>query len=289
MNGAGELIYSAHSLQSYVDCQRRFELNYLQELKWPAVESEPLLASEQHMDDGRRFHEMIHRDLLGVDLPAPSARRDPDIARWWQSFQDFRPPEAPGAPGASAQRYVEKQLVGELAGRTLVATCDLITLDADGKARIYDWKTWRRRHSREWLADRLQTRVYPFLLTAAAATGIAAEPAQIEMIYWYAEFPDDSEVFVYDAAQCEADRAYLATLVEEIAAKPVLDGAGPDDPEAFPMTADQRQCAYCAYRSFCDRGAMAGNEEETPPQAERELEPVAPLLADLDDYDAVAF
>lgn len=65
------LLFSAHSLQAYVDCERRFELSYLEELKWPAVESEPLLESERHMADGRRFHEMVHRDLLGLAVSAP--------------------------------------------------------------------------------------------------------------------------------------------------------------------------------------------------------------------------
>ena len=294
MANSSDLVFSAHSLQSYADCQRRFELNYLKELKWPAVESEPLLASERHMDDGRRFHEMIHRDLLGIALTEPDARRDPDIARWWASFQDHRPTEESG------KRFAEKQLVGSVGDRTLLATCDLITMEADGRARIYDWKTWRRRHSRSWLSERLQTRVYPYLLVttgAAIAGGAAVEPRQIEMVYWYAEFPDDPEIFAYDAEQFARDRAYLSKLVEEIASKSAPrtgDSGGVavvEEPGEFPMTTDHRQCAYCPYRSFCDRGVAAGSQEEA---AQQGLElgnesTTTPLLDDLDDYDAVAF
>ena len=46
-------IFSAHSLQTYVDCPRRFELSYIEGLKWPAVEREPVLASERFLENGR--------------------------------------------------------------------------------------------------------------------------------------------------------------------------------------------------------------------------------------------
>ncbi len=35
----------------------------------------------------------------------------------------------------------------------------------------------------------------------------------------------------------------------------------------FPLTDDERKCAYCTYRSFCDRGGKAGTTSE----AEAEL------------------
>ena len=76
-----QLSFSAHSLQAYVDCARRFELSYLEELKWPAVESEPLLQSERHMADGRRFHDMVHRDALGISVPVPDSAAAADISR----------------------------------------------------------------------------------------------------------------------------------------------------------------------------------------------------------------
>jgi hypothetical protein len=39
--------FSQGSLQDYVDCRRRFQLRYLDQLAWPAVEAEPLLEHEQ--------------------------------------------------------------------------------------------------------------------------------------------------------------------------------------------------------------------------------------------------
>ncbi len=127
----------------------------------------------------------------------------------------------------------------------------------------------------------------------AIAGGAAVEPRQIEMVYWYAEFPDDPEIFVYDDEQFARDRAYLTALVEEITAKAegMVDVAETAEAGDFPMTTDEKQCSYCAYRSFCDRGAAAGSHE-TAAQQGLDLEAEAAtssMLDDLDDYDAVVF
>ena len=48
--------FSQASLTDYLDCPRRFQLRYLLEQAWPAVESEPLLERERLAELGRRFH-----------------------------------------------------------------------------------------------------------------------------------------------------------------------------------------------------------------------------------------
>jgi len=60
--------FSQHNLQDYVDCPRRFELRYLKKLAWPAIQSEPVLAIERHMQLGERFHRMVQQHQSG--LPA---------------------------------------------------------------------------------------------------------------------------------------------------------------------------------------------------------------------------
>lgn len=302
-NPEKHLSFSAQTLQAYVDCARRFELSSLEQLKWPAVESEPLLQSERHMVDGRRFHEMVHRDVLGMSVPVPDSGRDVDIARWWGNYQTQRPADVAG------ERFAEKTLVGSIGEHTVVATCDLIVIgdgqgasgfgstdddpmgSADGSSsarpasrrasgRIFDWKTWRRRHSRAWLAERLQTRIYPYLLAqagAAIAGGESLSPDEIEMVYWYSDFPDDPEVFAYSEAQCSEDEAFLGGLVDEILAR---------DAGQFPLTTDEKTCTFCVYRSFCDRGDVAGPLDDGDLESD---EDAPPPLGDLDDYEAIAF
>ena len=54
-----EFEFSQGSLQDYVDCQRRFQLRYVERQAWPAVEAEPFLEREEHSEQGRRFHRLI--------------------------------------------------------------------------------------------------------------------------------------------------------------------------------------------------------------------------------------
>ena len=279
------LLFSAYSLQAYADCARRFELSYLEELSWPAVESEPLLENERHMADGRRFHEMVHRDTLGISVAAPSSEGDEDLARWWGNFVTDRPADGSGERFAEKTRFAEKAMVGSAGGRALVATCDLIVVAAQEDrctARIYDWKTWRKKHSREWLQGRLQTRVYPYLLVQAGAEltgGVELRPDDVEMAYWYADFPEAVEVFSYSEAQFREDEAYLTGLVEEIMGQEA----------GFELTENEKQCTYCVYRSFCDRGEAAGRVQDDFDFDSDVGTESSPLLANLDDYEAIAF
>jgi hypothetical protein len=52
-----EFQFSQSSLQDYVECSRRFELRYIERLRWPALQSEPVLEQERHMQQGQRFHQ----------------------------------------------------------------------------------------------------------------------------------------------------------------------------------------------------------------------------------------
>jgi CRISPR/Cas system-associated exonuclease Cas4 (RecB family) len=248
--------FSQASLQDYVDCPRRFQLRYVLQLAWPAQEVEPALENEQHMRQGAAFHRLIHRHVLGISAEDLSRTvQEPDLRRWWHNYLERRPQELPET------RYPEVVLSAPLAGYRLVARYDLIASDAGRRAVILDWKTSRKRTKREVLAERLQTKVYPYLLVRAGAHlngGQAIASEQVEMIYWFADYPEEPARFGYDAAQYDADEAYLTSLVEEIA------GLGDED---FPLTAQDRRCKFCPYRSLCQRGVRAGTLDEVLDEA----------------------
>ena len=60
--------FSQSSLQDYTDCPRRFQLRYIEQLKWPAVESEPVLDNERRQQEGQLFHRLVQQHRIG--LPA---------------------------------------------------------------------------------------------------------------------------------------------------------------------------------------------------------------------------
>lgn len=250
-------LLSQSSLQDYVDCSLRFKLRYLDRLTYPAVESEPALENEKHQQEGEYFHRLAQQYLVGIPKEqVGKLANTPNLQRWWNNFlQDFETLPRRGA------LYTEHSLSAPLHQFRLLAKYDLISVN-DGKATIYDWKTYRKRPRNEWLSARMQTRVYRAMLVKAGAhlnNGQPFEPEQIEMVYWFADFPGEPARFEYTSAHYQRDWDLLIKLAEEVTSA-----------SSYPQTDDRQKCAYCTYRSFCERGIQAGNwnEAETEMQAE---------------------
>lgn len=266
--------FSQGSLQDFVDCQRRFQLRYLMKLAWPAVEAEPAMENERRMQMGGVFHQLIHQHLLG--LPEERLSRianDEHLERWWGNYLQYAADLAPllgltdSHSASDLQLHPEVLLSAPLAGYRLVAKYDLIVILPGERAYIIDWKTSRKPTARQWLDRRLQTHVYPFLIVAAGGhlnAGVPFQPGQIEMIYWFAEQPEEIQRFPYSPEKYQEDGRYLNSLISEIES---LGETG------FALTDDQGRCRYCTYRSYCDRGVRAGSMDE--------------METDLDDMDDV--
>lgn len=272
--------FSQGSLQDFVDCPRRFQLRYLDQIAWPAVQAEPILENEHHLYLGQQFHLMVQQHLVGVPVARLSlmAQEDADLARWWRAYLDAQPADLPGAHFPEVALSAPLGTTGE---QRLVAQYDLIVLTPDGRALIFDWKTSQHRPPQRWLASRLQTRVYPSLLLQAISDLNGGKPLaaeNVEMVYWFAGFPDQPERFVYSAAQAREDEGYINGLVEQIALLAGGDGI-------FPLTPIEDRCRFCVYRSLCNRGVAAGNVEEDY----RDYEPEIVVTLDFEQIAEVVY
>jgi len=268
-------VFSQSSLQDYCDCARRFQLRYLERRVWPAPQTEDALESERRMRLGQSFHRLMRQTYSGLAPAALEAvaRAEPELARWWNNHQTAPPQGLP-----AGLREAELTLAVGVGEQRLEARYDLLAGEAGGRWAIVDWKTVPRRTSRAVLRDRLQTRIYPWVLVQAGSTLNAGAPvvaAQVEMMYWFAEFPAQPERFAYCAGQADDDGAFLRALLDEIRARP------PDD---FAKTDVRKRCRFCAYRSLCWQDAQAGRwadlGEEEPTEvdvAELDLDAVAPI------------
>lgn len=250
---------SQSSLQDYVDCARRFQLRYLDRLSYPALDSEPALENERHQREGEMFHRLVQQFLIGIPSEQISnVANTPNLQRWWENFlaaSDLRVlKELEGL-------YPEATLSAPLGNFRLLAKYDLIAL-TENKAVIYDWKTYRKRPRNEWLAARMQTRVYRALLVHAGAhlnDQTPFTPEQIEMVYWFSDFPNDTARFAYTSAQYKREWDLLVKLADEIATA-----------SSYPLTDDRTRCLYCPYRSYCDRGVRAGEADQAEAGMEAE-------------------
>jgi CRISPR/Cas system-associated exonuclease Cas4 (RecB family) len=245
--------FSQKSLQDYVDCKRRFLLRYVMGITWPAIETEPVLENERIIQLGAEFHHLVHQHLLGIpEVQLHGLIHDEELRSWWESYLDY----ASSMLEEDKSRYPEIKISAPVEETRLVAKLDLLQAKSSGRWILFDWKTSRKRPKRKWLAERLQTRVYPYLLVRSGIAfnqGKSIEPEMIQMVYWFAGFPEQPEKFSYDRKQYNADHAYLTKLVEEIFN---LNEAG------FALTPDKVRCRFCVYRSLCDRGVKAGALDE---------------------------
>ncbi|MDD2921388.1 MAG: PD-(D/E)XK nuclease family protein [Anaerolineales bacterium] len=256
---------SQSSLQDYYDCPRRFELRYLQQLAYPAVEAEPALENEKHQQEGEYFHRLAQQYLIGVPAEKVGKLANTDnLQRWWENFVNDK--DLSGLTHRALREdlsglYAENALSAPLGKFRLVAKYDLIAVDKN-KVTIYDWKTYRKRPKNEWTIIRWQTRVYRALLVKAGAHlnhGKPFAPEQIEMIYWFADFPSDPARFVYSSDQYKRDWDALLNLAANISSA-----------SSFPMTDEATRCNSCPYRSYCARGIRAGDAADAEIETEAE-------------------
>jgi hypothetical protein len=77
---------------------------------------------------------------------------------------------------------------------------------------------------------------------------------QVEMIYWFAQYPTSTIRFPYSQAQYEEDERYLSNLISQIASH--------SNPKEFFQSADEKSCAYCQYRTLCGRGMVGGELDD---------------------------
>lgn len=243
--------FSQSSLQDYADCPRRFQLRYLEHLIYPAEETAPALENEQHQQEGQFFHRLVQQYLIGI-LPEKLSKlaNTPNLQRWWENFINA---ESLNGLTNLPRTYPEVTLSAPLGDQRLLAKYDLVAFTPEGKAVIYDWKTYRKRPRTESLAAHWQTRVYRSLLIAAGSHlngNKPIAPERCEMVYWFANFPNEPVVLPYSKVQYQRDWDALTKLTEEI-----LSAA------SYPLTDDRQKCAYCPYRSYCDRGIRAGDPD----------------------------
>lgn len=230
---------SAMSLRIYQTCPLRFKFRYLDNLYL----SRPAIATEEDrmaIERGEHFHLMARRYYAGLD---PATVADPveqqQLDHWMGLLQGFLP--------RSFDRifYPELELRLNRPDMRLMAKFDLVAVDPDGRATIYDWKTERKMPRRPYLVKSMQTLVYRYMLCAAGGAYSPLgrfRPEQISMIYWNPIHVDRWERFEYSEAQYRLDEEHLQRLIAQILSTP---------PERFTATPEQAVCTRCEYQMLC--------------------------------------
>ena len=116
------------------------------------------------------------------------------------------------------------------------------------------------------MEGKLQTRVYPYILSRAGAQlnqGKKIEAEKIEMVYWFSNHPTSQVKFTYDQQKYLEDEGFIRGLISEIEAM---------DVDIYPLTDNEKRCRFCVYRSLCSRGVTAGSIDELEDDLSDDLE-----------------
>ena len=266
---------SRYKLTSFLTCQRRFQLRYVTELRWPL---QPVAAQRAAaFQRGEQFHALMERHFLGMPVVLDQGA-DARLARWWQTFQQH-PPNLPAGrrfPGVSLSVPVGG--IDGAGGHFLFGRFDLLILN-DTTAHIFDWKTERNPRTEAQLRDEWQTKLYLALATeGSGALGFTYRPEQVAITYWFAEAPEKSVTLRYDGQQHARYWATIKATAERIDRRLIASNA------IWPLTENWEHCKTCAYRNFCGRDVQtqelafeeleAALEEGPEPQ----LEPIETSL-----------
>lgn len=243
--------YSQNKLHDYLECPRRFELRYLLQRIWPAVHSEPVLEMEEQINNGKLFHLMVQQYFSGINPDVILMQvENLKISNWWREFLNF------AKPYINLTHQSEVLISTKINNKRLVGVFDLLVYSPGGKITIIDWKTNQIRPTRKNLEQHIQTRLYPLLLTSGGKqwnNNNEIQPDQIEMIYWFANHPDEPQSFLYSQHQYQSDLIFIQGLINQIETTNVGE---------FPLTTNQKLCNFCKYRSLCGRGSKPGSAKD---------------------------
>jgi hypothetical protein len=238
---------------------------------------------------GEAFHRAIQRAEVGIPPELILAQLQDPLDSWFTSYLKFRPQDLPDQV-TEVESVLSTPLQLDTDGSTfrLAAKYDLLAVEPGKRAIIMDWKTSRRRPEAHQMRQRLQSQIYPYLVVEASSAlpWGPLKPEQVEMRYWFTAAPDEPIRLQYDTAQHKAVHQLLQRLIAQIVA-----GEGEADFAKLPDTEANRArfCAYCTYRSRCDRGIYPGDVDKVDDVVDLIQMPEADLEINLDDLPELAF
>lgn len=265
------LTLSRSRLETFLACQRRFQLRYLRRLPWPP---QPLSAdTEETLARGQQFHQLLERHFLGMAVE-PGLIGDERVRHWWDLFQRSGLNLPEGRP-FHERPLPELTLTIPVGAHLLVGRFDLLILGTqDGQpfAHLFDWKTGRPRREADLRRD-WQTRLYLAMLAEGGQALLEdVSPEAITITYWYAAAPDEPRTIRYDAAWHAQNWAEIQALAAQIDAQLSAN--------EWPLTTDWILCRDCAYQVYCGRqeagSAVPIADEDAEPEADWLLEPDLP-------------
>ena len=276
------LFITQTQINAFERCRRMYYLKYIRKLVWP-VET----ADRGHIREGDDFHLLLRQLILGFPKESLIIPADePDLENWLAVYCREQP------LGNPEQVYAEKEVTLSYANVLWLGKFDALAVTED-RLTIFDWKTGAVQPDRTRYARSPQTRLYRFLARSCASrllgAGLHAVPAEnIEMVYWFPQYPEQTIRLPYSEEEYEEDMTWLGMLAREMQKTEERD---------YPLTEKTRRCERCEYRSYCfpeialfpDDAELPDMEEQNPPDELWQAELFLPEIPNDSDREETDF
>lgn len=227
-------------------CPRKFQHIFLEQLGFPIAPEQ-----QERLNWGDRFHRLMQQRELGLPIQNLAPVDQPvqhSVEAFVQAASEVFQTEV------NTDRQSEHRRTLHFQGYLLTVIYDLVIL-SEQQAQILDWKTYPRPQQSQWLAQRWQTRLYPFVMAETSRY----QPDQISMTYWFIQAVSDplpepeSYRFTYSAALHQQTSQTLAALLSQLTQWLHRYEAGESLPQAVESAG---HCDTCSFALRCQRGQM---------------------------------
>lgn len=224
-------LYTQSSIGTFMQCPLKFRYRYFDGLY--GSDDDTLKDS---FEKGNRFHLLAERYFKEIDAEGKYIQ-EKELKELFEKLKEKYPIEA-------NCRYFSEYEIREKAEKIrLMARYDLIILKPNGRAQIVDFKTNKRKLSKESIEESLQTKIYLYLLKENYKSVFEniRKIKNIEMIYYQTEYSEENFTVKYDDELHEKNKTFLSETIENI--------------EVFNFDEygkkEVNHCKVCEFKNFC--------------------------------------
>ncbi len=219
-------LYSQSSLDTFLTCNRKFKYQYIDSIRWGEIEEE--LAEK--FKKGEKFHTLAERYFSGIPTGEEFLEEE-DLKEYFNNLKDT----------FLINKDYEYKAEYEIRYRNdnikLMARYDLIVFKKDS-VEIWDWKTGNKKLQEKYQKEKLQTKIYLYLLKEKLGDKVKAE--NISMNYWQPQYKNDWVTINYSDEMHSRNKKELKELMKDIL-----------EEEKFEMTENKKACQYCDFKKIC--------------------------------------
>ncbi|MGM0507623.1 MAG: PD-(D/E)XK nuclease family protein [Fusobacteriota bacterium] len=216
-------LFSQNSLSTFLLCPYKFKYKYIDGIIW---------SDDDESDDpykiGNEFHIMAERYFLNIPT-GEEYLEDETVKNYLKLLKEKFPYKQ------KFQHNVEYEIRYKKDEIRLLARYDLIRKKGDNY-EIWDWKTGEKKLTYEKQKNKLQSKIYMFLLKEKEDI----EASKITMNYWQPSFPNDKIQIAYNESDHKKNKSEIEDIIHEIY-----------NTKTFKKTEYVKMCTYCEFEKIC--------------------------------------